>query len=159
MRAQFAEAEDLLQQTLSLSEQVLEPEHPGLANLLSNLALVYAQQEKMKEAEGAALRAISLWEQASGHECFSLIEPLMTLSWLCSTQNRQEEAEVLFQRATCVWEQNWPAHQSEILLLLDDVIPLYRKHPQNAQVEKFSRRTFALRSQAEEEEQTKILYS
>jgi transcriptional regulator with XRE-family HTH domain/tetratricopeptide (TPR) repeat protein len=158
MRAQFAEAEDLLQQTLSLSEQVLGPEHSGIANLLSNLALVYAQQEKMKEAEAVALRAISLWEQASGHEYFPLIEPLMTLGWLCSTQNRQEDADVLLQRAISIWAQNRPSHQSEMALLLDGVIILYRKHPQNVEAKEFSNHLFALRSQVEEEDQTKIIY-
>ncbi|MDQ2901972.1 MAG: tetratricopeptide repeat protein [Chloroflexota bacterium] len=159
MRAQFAEAEELLQQALPLAEQVSGPEHPDSANLLSNLALVYAQQEKMKEAEAATLRAISLWERARGHKYFLLIEPLMTLGWLCSTQNRQEDADVLLQRAISIWAQNRSSHQSEMLLLLDGVITLYRKDPQNAKVEEFSHRLFAFRSQVEEEDQTKIIYS
>lgn len=157
-RAQFAEAEILLRQALALAERTPGSDHPNVAHVLSNLAFIDAQQENMKEAEAFALRAISLWEQTPGHTYFSLIRPLLILSWLYSTQDRREEAAALFQRATGIWEQDQSTQQNEMVPFFDDVVSLYHKHPQNAQVEEFSQRILALRDQVEEEEQAKAIH-
>ncbi len=50
-RAQYVEAEHLLQRALAIREKVLEPEHPDVAQSLNNLAGLYKAQGKYGQAE------------------------------------------------------------------------------------------------------------
>jgi tetratricopeptide (TPR) repeat protein len=62
------QAESLYQRALTIREQVLEPNHPHLAETLNNLAWLYNYQGKYAQAELLYQRALALYEQALGVE-------------------------------------------------------------------------------------------
>jgi tetratricopeptide (TPR) repeat protein len=55
-----------LTRALAIREQQLGPHHPGTANSLNNLALLYRDQGKYPEAEPLLQRALAICEQQLG---------------------------------------------------------------------------------------------
>ena len=67
-RAQFPQAEPLLQRALAIREQQLGPQHPDTAQSLNNLAGLYYMQGKYEQAEPFYQRALVIVEQQLGSE-------------------------------------------------------------------------------------------
>jgi tetratricopeptide (TPR) repeat protein len=65
-RAQYAEAEPLYQHALTISEQAFGPNHPDIAAILHNLALLYESQGQYEQAESLLKRALAIAEKALG---------------------------------------------------------------------------------------------
>ncbi len=64
-RAQYEQAEPLLQRALQLCEQALSSDYPQTAASLNALANLYWVQGKYDQAEPFYLRALNVGEQAS----------------------------------------------------------------------------------------------
>ncbi len=66
VRAQFREAEPLLQRALAISEAGLGANHPDVAQSLNNLGGLYYAQGRYEEGEPLHQRALSIREQELG---------------------------------------------------------------------------------------------
>ncbi|MCH8947426.1 MAG: tetratricopeptide repeat protein, partial [Acidobacteria bacterium] len=64
----YAGAESLRRQTLTILEKAVGPEHPQVAIGLNNLAVLYNEQGKYAEAEPLHKRALAIREKALGPE-------------------------------------------------------------------------------------------
>lgn len=62
----YNEAEPLYKKVISIDEQSLGPDHPGLAADLNNLALLYVSQKKWADAEPLLSRAVAIYNKAYG---------------------------------------------------------------------------------------------
>ncbi len=79
-RAQYMQAELLLQRALHIREHSLGPEHHLVATPLNWLAEIYREQGDYEQAEPLYLRAIHIWEQALGLEHPDVAHPLNGLA-------------------------------------------------------------------------------
>jgi tetratricopeptide (TPR) repeat protein len=87
-RGQYKEAESLCRRALLIREQVLEPEHPEVAQSLNSLAVLYMTQHLYEQVEPLCLRALSIQEQALGPQHPDVAITLNDLAMLYYLQNR-----------------------------------------------------------------------
>jgi tetratricopeptide (TPR) repeat protein len=66
MRARYEEAKPLFQRALVIREQALGPEHPDIAQTLSNLAFLYHHQDKYEEAMSFLQQALLMRQKVLG---------------------------------------------------------------------------------------------
>jgi tetratricopeptide (TPR) repeat protein len=64
----YSEAIPLAERALSITEQVLGPDHPSTASSLNNLAWLYQSQGRYSQAIPLAERALAIREQALGSD-------------------------------------------------------------------------------------------
>jgi CHAT domain-containing protein len=98
-QGKYAEAEPLYQRALSIREKALGPDHPDVAGVLSNLALLDLRQGKYAEAEPLIRQALSIDEKALGPDHPEVANALYSFAKLNYDQDKYTEAEPLFQRA------------------------------------------------------------
>ena len=65
MQARYQEAEPLYERAIAIDEKALGPEHPTVATMLNNLALLYNAQGRDAEAETLRGRASAIVQQRS----------------------------------------------------------------------------------------------
>ena len=100
-----AEAEALLTQAIRIWEQVLGPRHPAVARALSQLALLYLEQERLAEAETLQRRSTEILERALGPQHPDLATALGNLALVYVAQGKPVQAEALNRRARAIREQ------------------------------------------------------
>lgn len=101
----FADATPLYHQALALQEEVLGPEHPGLANTLRNVANLYYVQEKYAEAEAAYSRSLSLLRPLHGPQSIELVDSLVWLAQSRFSSQRYDEAKEPYRLAIEILEK------------------------------------------------------
>jgi eukaryotic-like serine/threonine-protein kinase len=84
-------------------EASLGPEHPGLFNLLNNMAVVYMLGERHAEAEATLRQAIVLADRHLPETHASVGHPHNNLGELLVRQRRYAEAELSYTRALASW--------------------------------------------------------
>ncbi len=109
-RGRYAEAEPIVQRTVTMCEQVLGGDHPLTACSLSNLAGLYQQQGKYDQAEVLAQQALAHLEQViEGNDAvpsdntFFLATSLNNLAALYQEEGKYVQAERLLVRACAIW--------------------------------------------------------
>jgi tetratricopeptide (TPR) repeat protein len=124
-RAQYAEAEPLLQSTLDIREKALGPEHQFTANSLNSLALLYKSQGRFAEAEPLLQRALDIREKALDPEHPDTAQSLNNLAILYNAQLRYAEAESLLQRALDIREIALGPEHPDTAQSLNNLATLY----------------------------------
>ncbi|SRR6266567_778708 len=145
--AQYADAEPLLKQALTIREQVLGSKHPDMVISLNNLALLYRAQSKYAEAELLLRHVLENQEQESGRWEPGMIQSLIDLAFLCQIQSRYEEAEQLMKRALDISEQVLGPQHFLTVRSLNYVAGLYRIQGKYEEAEQLMKRVVAIREQ------------
>jgi tetratricopeptide (TPR) repeat protein len=101
-RAQYTEAEPLLQRALSIREQVLGANHPDVAHTLNSLAVLYGNQGKYGEAEPLYQRALTIYEQVFGPNHPDVATVLENYAFLLRKTKREGKAAELEIRAKTI---------------------------------------------------------
>jgi tetratricopeptide (TPR) repeat protein len=98
---QHAEAATCARYALASFEREYGPDHPDVANILNNLAGIYADQGYYTEAARLAQRSVTIMEQTTGSPDLELlrIQSLRTLAGVYRAQGGYAESESLYQRA------------------------------------------------------------
>ena len=117
-RGRYAEAEPIVQRTLTMCEQVLGANHPLTACSLGNLAGLYQEQGKYDQAEALAAQALTCLEQVldgnyavPSDNAFFFATSLTNLAALSQEQGKYAQAEQLFVRACAIWSHTFgPVH-------------------------------------------------
>jgi tetratricopeptide (TPR) repeat protein/DNA-binding XRE family transcriptional regulator len=124
-RAHYAQAESLYRQALAIGEQVLDFEHPLMAEVLYGLAMLYSDQGIFEEAKLLHQQALCIRERTLGAKHPSVAISLNMLAEIYRFQGKYEEAEPVYKRALRIWEEvpisNHPAHAT----LLNNLGVLY----------------------------------
>ena len=109
-QGRYAEAEPIVQRTLTMCEQVLGADHPLTACSLSNLAGLYQKQGKYDQAEALAQQALARLEQVvegngavPSESAFFLATSLNNLAALYQERGKYAQAERLLVRACAIW--------------------------------------------------------
>src|SRR5579875_1283773 len=102
---QYAKAEPLLRNALTLFERESGPDHPQYATSLSNLAYLYADQGQFARAEPLFLRALAIEERHLGTEHPDTARSLFNLAHVYIEQGKYTKAEEFLKRALAIYEQ------------------------------------------------------
>ena len=103
----------------SPTQTLSDPEHPEVAFVLNNLALLYHQLDRHAEAEPMSRRALAINEKILGPEHPSVASSLNILAIVSSGLGRPGEAEPLHRRALEIYQRAlgvdhlrtaWPLH-------------------------------------------------
>jgi len=146
-RAQYAEAEPLLQRALAIAEEQVGASHPETATGLSNLALLYHQQGRYAEAEPLLQRALAIAEEQVGASHPETATDLNNLATLYQTQGRYTEAEPLLQRALTIAEEQLGASHLATATSLDNLAGLYYQQGRYAEAEPLLQRVLLIREE------------
>jgi tetratricopeptide (TPR) repeat protein len=98
-RKNFANAEALLSEALSVRERLLGPDHPKTAETRNHLAQVYSLEAKNAEAEATFRRAIESLERSGGSGSPQLANPLLRYADHLRRQGRYDDADPLYRRS------------------------------------------------------------
>jgi tetratricopeptide (TPR) repeat protein len=102
---QYTEAEPLLRNALSISVQVLGPEHNGTCQCLNVLGMICEAQGRYEEAEQFHRRALSIWEKTFGPKDPHVATCLNNIAFVYLHQGKYAEAEVLSKQSLAIREQ------------------------------------------------------
>jgi tetratricopeptide (TPR) repeat protein len=133
--ARYTEAEPLYQRALAIREQQLGPEHPDVAQTLSNLANLYNRQGQYTKAEPLYQRALAIREQQLGPEHPDVALTLNGLATLYNWQGQHARAEPLHQRALHIWEQQLGPEHLRVAYALSNLAALYHEQGQYTKAE------------------------
>jgi tetratricopeptide (TPR) repeat protein len=141
-RGRYTDAEPLYDRALVIREKTLNPDHPHLANSLSNLADLYYTQGRYAKAEAFYERALAIREKALGSEHRDVAEILNNLAMLCEDQGRHAQAETLYKRALAILEDC--SEDRDVAKIPINLAALYDKQGRYAQAEPLYQRALLI---------------
>jgi nephrocystin-3 len=107
LSGKFKIALPVLQRALGIYENILEPDHPLLAQTLNHLAETYLHgYDKFEEALTVEKRALKIFETAYGPNNFQVAQTVNLMAIINGHLGRFDEALPLFQRALRIYENN-----------------------------------------------------
>ena len=126
----YAEAEPLFKRALAIREKALGPEHPGVAESLTWLAMIDFNRRAYAEAEPLLVRALAIREKALGPEHTDVAQSLNNLGTLYSNLGAWDEvayakAEPLFERALAIREKALGPEHPNLAISLDGLARIY----------------------------------
>jgi tetratricopeptide (TPR) repeat protein len=95
----LARAAPLLNQAIDILERRLGPEHPRLAPVLNDRAMIYQDEGKTSLAEADAVRAVAIVSRSSGPDSISTAWARARLSGIYLDEGKTKEAEEILPRA------------------------------------------------------------
>ncbi|MZH03204.1 MAG: tetratricopeptide repeat protein [Nitrospinae bacterium] len=98
IQSKFSEAEQVIQRTLEVDEEVFGATHPNRALNLNNLAANYRVQGKYPEAEALLKQALKILEDSFGKDHVLVGNILEHYAYLLKKMDRSAEAEKLENR-------------------------------------------------------------
>jgi tetratricopeptide (TPR) repeat protein len=144
----FAEAEPLLRQALAIAEQGLGPNHPNVAGLLDNLAILLQDTNRLHEAEPLTRRAMAIFEQSYGPHHPHVATNLNNLALLLKATNRRAEAEPLYRRALAIDEHSLGPDHPSVATVLGNLASLLQDTNRLAEAEPLMRRVLVILEQS-----------
>jgi CHAT domain-containing protein/Tfp pilus assembly protein PilF len=147
-RGRYSEAMPLAQRALAIQEKALGPNHPSVANLLSNLAFLYINQGRYAEAEPLYKRSLAIREKALGSDHPDVAASLGNLAQLYKDQGRYADAEPLFKRSLTIREKALGPDHPDVAASLNALASLYQHQGRYADAEPLYKRSLAIDEKA-----------
>lgn len=142
---QYARAEALYQEALTIREQALGPGHPDTATSLNNLAGLYYSLGQYSRAEPLFQRALSIREQTLGPEHQDTGTHLNNLALVQSAMGQFDRAEPLYLRALAILEKTRGKEHPSTAALLNNLAGMYQARGQYNRAEPLYQRALAIR--------------
>ncbi len=129
-QAAYAETGPLFERALAIFEKALGPDHPDVAQALTNLAELYRAQGAYERAEPLFERALAISEKALGPDHPNVAALLNNLAALYRAQGAYERAGPLCERALAIFEKALGPDHPNVAASLNNLAGLY--HAQGA---------------------------
>jgi non-specific serine/threonine protein kinase/serine/threonine-protein kinase len=142
------QAEQMLQQALTLRRDAYGEEHLEVAQSLHNLAVLYRARGRFAEAESLLVPALASKERSLGANHLDLAGTLTELAVIYRRQGRFDEAEPLFQRAVIIRERALGPDHPELARTLNSLANLYAVQGKFPEAEQLYRRALTIREAA-----------
>lgn len=126
-KGRYAEAEDVAEQALIVTEQNFGPDHPATAIALNNLAVANQASGKYAEAEILYRQSLAIDEKTLGKNHPYLVQTLNNLAAIYQTQGRYAEAETLYLRALEILKQTLGENHPDVAASLKNLGGLYHE--------------------------------
>jgi len=134
--AQYAQAELLLKQALSIRQQVLVPNYRDTAFTLNDLGVLYLTQGKYQRSEPLLQQALEIREQTLGLKDPATTTSLNNLALLYYAQGKYDLAERLYQQALSIRQSILKSDHPDIAQSLNNLAELYTVQGKYKQAEK-----------------------
>ena len=144
----YSEAMPLAQRALGIQEKALGPNHPSVANLLSNLAFLYVKQGRYAEAEPLYKRSLAIREKALGPDHPDVAASLGDLAQFYKDQGRYADAEPLFKRSLTIRNKSLGPDHPDVAASLNALASLYQDQGRYADAEPLFKRSLAIDEKA-----------
>jgi len=142
---QYTEGVSKAQESLTLREQLLGPDHPDVAQSLQVLGDLYWRQGMYGMAEDYQRRALAIDEKAYGAGDRRISAPLNSLAVVLSSQERYAEAEALYRRLLEIRDRTLGRDNPDSALVLNNLARIYILQRRYAEAEPLLRRALPLR--------------
>jgi CHAT domain-containing protein/tetratricopeptide (TPR) repeat protein len=147
-QGRYSEAESLYKRSLAIRERALGPNHPDVAQSLSDLASLYELQGRYVDADALYQRAQSILENALAPNNLDVAKLLSNLAGLRYEQGRYVEAEALYKRALAVFEKALGPNHLDVAKLLGNLAAVYEEQGRYPDAEALCKRSLAIREKA-----------
>jgi CHAT domain-containing protein len=144
-QGKYREAIPLVKRILEIREKALGPNHPDVAEILNNLALLYLDQGNYAEAEPLLQRSLTIREKTLGNDHPLVGESLNNLAELYRSQGNYAEAEPLYQRSLAIYEKVLGPDHIAVATSLNNQALLYYHQGNYAEAEPLYQRSLAIR--------------
>lgn len=144
----YAEAIPLEHRLLAIAEKTVGPDHPGVATVLNQLALLYESMGDYAKAEPLYRRALAIDEKALGPDDPKVAAVLNNWAVLYQTMGDLTKAEPLFRRALGIKEKELGPDHPDVAPMLGNLAVLYRAMGAYAKAEPLSLRALAISEKA-----------
>ena len=144
-RGRCPEAEQAYRQSLMIREKISGPDHPEVAECLSNLAIIHRASERYPEAELLYKRTLAIDETYYGKDHPEVATDLSNLGVLYHYQKRFEEAEPLHRRALDIRERKLGSTHSDTAQSLNNLAATYKAQRRLADAEPLYKRSLQIR--------------
>jgi tetratricopeptide (TPR) repeat protein/uncharacterized protein YraI len=149
----FAEAVPLTQRALAITEKMLGPNDPGVAMLLSRLAMLYVQLGRYADAEPLYKRAVAIADD------LDVVESLNGLADLYNDHGRYADAEPIYKRSLAIREKALGPDHPDVATSLNDLAVLYVQLGRYADAEPLHKRALAIREGAHDPDRPAVATS
>jgi tetratricopeptide (TPR) repeat protein len=129
---------------LHAAEQELVGNHPSIASLLNQLAMLLYQIAEYQESEQLYRHALTIYEASYGSNHRETASTLNNLALLLMITNRPDEAEPLYRRALAICEDSYGYDHSEVATCLGNLSGLLQTGNRLSEAELLMRRALAI---------------
>jgi tetratricopeptide (TPR) repeat protein len=147
-QGRYADAEQLEQRALALTEKALGSQHPSVGTRLNNLAMSRAAQRHFREAEALLKRALAIEEKALGEEHPNVACTLNNLAHVYSGQGQHDAAALQYVRALSITMNARGSEHPLVGTMLSNLASAYTDQGRLADAEAYSRRALAVTESA-----------
>jgi CHAT domain-containing protein/tetratricopeptide (TPR) repeat protein len=146
----YADAGTVMESVLAMTEKLLGPDHPAVANALEATASTYALVGRFADAEPLRKRALVINERSFGRDHRNVAFSLQGLGHLYRMQDRNEEALPLLLRALSISEKALGPDHPELAPYLIEIGNLYDSQKRYEQAEPLLKRALAYLEKAKD---------
>jgi tetratricopeptide (TPR) repeat protein len=142
---QYAQAEPLLQQALSIRQRLLEPNHLDTASTLNDLGALYLTEGKYQQSEPLLQQSLEIRERELGVKHPDTATSLNYLALLYRSKGEYRRAEKYYQRALNIQEEILGQNHPDVAQTLNNMARLYRAQGEYAKSEPLYQRALDIR--------------
>jgi tetratricopeptide (TPR) repeat protein/CHAT domain-containing protein len=147
-KGDYAGAMKVAEQAVTLAERRFGKDAAETATPLSNLALVYASQDRSAEAEPLYRRALAISEQALGPDHPDTAIKVGNLAALFTSQDKHVEAEAYYRRALAIFEKALGPDHPDTVQTLNNLAVVYIEEAKSAEAEPLLKQVLANREKS-----------
>lgn len=144
----YAPAEKLYQQALTIYERRLPPGDPFTITVLNHLALLYVTMAQHAKAEPIYQRILALQEQTLGPAHKDTLESMDRLGLLYDTMRKYSKGELLYRRALTIEEKNLGPNDLAVARTLNNLATLYEHRGDYLKAEPLYLRSLAIKEKS-----------
>jgi tetratricopeptide (TPR) repeat protein len=138
------EAKSLLLQAVSLGRASQGPQHPDVANMLSNLGEVLHLTGEWEAAEVAFDESLAIRRKVWGDEHVTVANSLNIMAFLFADQERYEEAEPLYIQSLDMRRRLYGPRRFEVTFALNGLARLYLRTDRPVEAEELLRESLSI---------------
>ena len=112
----YDEAESLASQALAIAEEQLGQDHPLVARILDNLAVIYFEQQEFAKAEPLYRRAVAIQEETLGRDHPDLAASLSDYAILLRKTHRKKQGAHMETLARNILSRNPPDRMAQLTI-------------------------------------------
>ena len=140
--------ESLYRDVLAMQRKKLPPDHPGIANMLTDLAGLLKSTGRYTEAEPLYREALTIRQKALPPDHPDLVVSLNNLAGLLETTGRYTEAEPLYRQALAIRQKVLPPDHPDLAASLDNLGWLLKTTGRTGEAAPLYRQALAIRQKA-----------
>lgn len=120
----FSEAQQVLEQVITLKTEQFGPGNLEVANAMNDLAGLYYEQSRYREAVPICTKILNIYERILGKDHLDVATIAVNLAMLYHTQNLYDDAEPLYKRALDVRTIKLSAEHPDVINVLENYAAL-----------------------------------